>query len=592
MKTRKQIEEKYKWDLSHIYTSDDLVKKDIDLIRTYPEVLSNYKGTLGTKEVCLEFMQKCTEVSKILDRLGEYLSLRVSEDMENTKYLELSSVVEDIAQKISVSVSFEASELLSYGVDYIESLIGDSRFENYKVSLMDFLRNKDHILSEESNIMYNKALKSMGGFESVFSNLDNLDLKFEKAKDSKGKLIEVTQHNIGKLQESKDRELRKNSLLSMSKAYHSVGNTMAANYIGTLQADWFSADVHGFNSTLESELFGDNIPKSVYDNLIKNVNNNLKYLHKYYKLKKKALELDTMYYYDTRVKVSNAKVYKSYEDSVDKVINAMSVLGDEYVEGLKTAINNRWIDVFPCEKKQGGGFCAQIYNPHPYILLNTVEDYNSIGTLSHELGHAMHDYLTAKNVPYELFGHPIFLAEIASTVNEILLFKYLYKNAKSKKEKLMYLENYISDFIGTIYTQTLYSEFEYFAHTLVEKGEPISKDILTNYYKNLQIKYYGKFVKFLPVGAGENWMRIPHFYYCYYVYKYATGMTCAINFATKILNGDKIQLDKYLEFLKTGESDYSINILKKAGVDLETDEPYKVAFNELKWAINEFEKLI
>lgn len=592
MKKRNQIDDKFKWDLTHIYASDEDLKNDIEFLKEQPEKLSYFKGRLGDNVTCYDFFVKSTEVSKVLDRVGAYLSLRTSEDMENMKYIELQSIVGTIAQKISVAVSFEESELLSYGEEYIISLINDEKFKNYVMTLKDFLRNKDHVLSEEKQVMYSKVQKALGGFYDVFSNLDNLDLKFEKAKDSKGKLVEVNQHNYGKLMESKDRELRKNVALSLAKGYHSVSNTLSANYISTLEADWFSSDIHGFTSTLESELFDDNIDKEVYSTLIKNVNNNLNLLHKYYKLKQKALGLKTMYTYDTRVKISNLKVYKSYEDSVEKVINAVSVLGDEYVEGIKKAIGDRWIDVYPCEKKEGGGYCAQLYTPHPYILLNTVEDYRSIGTLAHELGHAMHDYLTAKNVPYELFGHPIFLAEIASTVNEILLFKYLYSTAKSNKEKILYLENYIEDIIGTVYTQTLYSEFEYFAHSLVEKGEPISKDILTNYYKSLLEKYNGKSVKFLNIGAGENWLRIPHFYYCYYVYKYATGMTSAINFSTKILAGDGCVKDKYLNFLKTGLNDYSINILNDAGVDLLEDETYNLVFNEFAWAINELEKLI
>jgi len=268
------------------------------------------------------------------------------------------------------------------------------------------------------------------------------------------------------------------------------------------------------------------------------------------------------------------------------------VLGEDYVKHLNDAISNRWIDVYPCEKKESGGYCCNVYEPHPYILLNTVDDSRSIYTLAHELGHAMHGKLSAECQPYESYDHTIFLAEIASTVNEVLLFKYLYANAKSRNDKIAHLEKYISNIIATIFVQTLYSEFEYYAHSLVEKGEPISKELLNAKYKELTQYYYGKGVKLLPDDVGEGWMRIPHFYRAYYVYKYATGMTAAINFGRKISSGDADTRDKYIKFLQAGSSDYSINILKTAGIDLTTDEPYKVMEDELKWAISELSNLI
>lgn len=592
MKKRSQIEEKYKWNLKHIYESDELLLEDIEKLKTYADKIASYKGKLGNPTKCLEFFVLGTECGKLDEKISVYLLLRLSEDLSNTKYLELESVVSSINKKISCASAFEESELLKYGEKYIRKLMKDERFDKYKLALDNFLRNKDHVLSEKEEEILSKAGKSLGGYSDVFDNLDNLDLKFKDALDSKGKKYEVNQHNYSELLESEDRVLRKNALTSYTEGYHSMCNTISSNYISSVESDWFLADVYKFGSTLESSLFGGNIPSDVYNKLLENVGQNVKQVHRFYNLKKQALGYKDFYFYDRIVPVTKNKQKYDYAKSCEHVIRAMSVLGEEYIEHLSEAINGGWIDVYPCEKKESGGFCCSMFEPHPYVLLNTVNDSRSIYTLAHELGHAMHGKLSAENQPYESYDHTIFLAEIASTVNEVLLFKYLYTTSKNSNEKLAHLEKYISNIIATIFVQTLYSEFEYYAHTLVEGGLPISKDLLNAKYKELTQRYYGKGVKLLPTDIGEGWMRIPHFYRAYYVYKYATGMTSAINFASKIVNGDEQAKEKYLEFLKSGSCDYSVNILKKAGIDLTQDEPYEVMNKELEWAVSEFEKLI
>lgn len=592
MKKRSQIEQKYKWNLSDIYADERELKEDIAKLAKYPEIVASYKGKLKNINKCFEYFELCTEIGKISDKVEVYISLKLSENLEDNKYIELSSIVSNISKNLSVAGSFEEPELVRLGEKYLNKLLKDPRFKDYRMSIKNFIREKDHILAENEEIMLSKAMKSLGGFSDVYDNIDTLDLKFESVKDGKGKTHEVNQHNYSELMESKDRTLRKNAYESYLKGYHGLSNTIATNYISSVEGDWFVADVYRFKSTLEMSLFSTNIDAKVYDKLLENVNNNLSLMHKFYKLKKQALKFDPFYIYDRSVKITNLNEKIKYEDAYEHVISAMSILGDEYVEGLKTARDNRWIDVYPCEKKTTGGFCCNMYTPHPYILLNTVDDSRGIYTLAHELGHAMHGYLSAKNQPYQTHDHTIFLAEIASTVNEVLLFKYLYNESKTKSEKLSHLEKYISNIIATIYVQTMYSEFEYYAHTLVEKGEPVSKDILNAKYKELNVKYYGKSVKFPKEDIGETWMRIPHFYRAYYVYKYATGMSSAINFASKIYSGDKNALDKYLGFLKSGTCDYSYNILKDAGVDLLSDSAYKVVFDEINWALDEFAKLL
>ena len=592
MKKRSEIEDKYKWNLSDIYENDDLLQSDIEKLKTYPSKLASYKGKLKKVNKCLEFFELETEVSKISEKIGVYLLLRLSENKDNRKYLELDSVVSAIDKNISVACAFEECELMACGERYLNKLIRDPRFDSYKMGIDNLIRNRKHILDEKEEVIVSKAGKALGGYSDVFDNIDNLDLKFGDAYDSKKKKHEVNQHNYSELLESEDRVLRKNALISFTEGYHSMCNTISANYISSVESDWFIADVYKFASTLESSLFGGNIPAEVYEKLLINVGENVKYVHKFYNFKKKALGYKDFYFYDRLVSITKNKTKYNYEKSKKIVLEAMSVLGGEYTSYLQEAFDNRWIDVYPCEKKESGGYCCSMYKPHPYILLNTVDDSRSIYTLAHELGHAMHGKLSAVYQPYELYDHTIFLAEIASTVNEVLLFKYLYKNAKDKDEKLSHIEKYISNIIATIFVQTLYSEFEYYAHGLVEKGMPISKELLNDKYKELTQKYYGKGVKLLPTDIGEGWMRIPHFYRAYYVYKYATGMISAINFASNILNDVEGAKDKYLDFLRSGSKDYSINILKNAGVDLQSDEPYKIMSEELKWALKEMESLI
>ncbi len=592
MKKRNQILDKYKWNLDDIYSTIDELKVDIERLRSFPSKFASYKGLLGKKEKCLEYFRLSTEVAKISEKVGVYVGLKLAENLEDMTFVELNSVLSNIGKQISVATAFEEAELIGYGEKYLNKLLEDSRFNDYALGIKDYIRNSAHILPEEQETLISKASRALGGFSDVFDNIDTLDLKFQPAIDGKGKKHEVNDHNYAMLLESKDRVLRKSALESFTAGYHSLCNTISTNYINSVEGDWFIADAYKHDTTLDMALFGENLPREVYTSLLDNVRATVGMVHKFYKLKKKALGYKDFYFYDRLVSITNYKSTMKYEECFDIVIKAMSVLGKEYTDGLKMARDNRWIDVYPCQGKEGGGFCCSMYEPHPYILLNTVDDSSAINTLAHELGHAMHGYLSAKNQSFENYDHTIFLAEIASTVNEVLLFKYLYKKATSKREKIMRLEKYISNIIATIYTQSMYSEFEYFSHTLVEKGEPISKDILNAKYKELLSTYYGKSVKFIKTDIGEGWMRIPHFYRAYYVYKYATGMTSAINFAIKISSGDKDAKDKYLEFLKSGTIDYSINILKKAGVDLLSKEPYQVVAKEMKWALSELEDLL
>lgn len=592
MKKRSQIKEEYIWRTEDIYPSTDDLRKDIEKLKGYIPVLNAFKGKLGDKKLLLKYLQLSEELSIMSEKIGVYISLKLTENLENTEISEIEKVVTAIEQDLSVATSFEESELLSYGYDYLESLKEDKKLKQYALMFDELIRNRDHVLPESEESLVSKSMASISGYSDVYDNITTLDMKFEDAIDSKGKTYECNPSLYSKLITSNDRVLRKSAFESINNGYKSLANTISANFIGSMQGDSFIAKAYKFNSTLDANLFGTNVEELFFTNLLENVSSRANLVKKYYKLKKSALGYKNLYAYDTRVIVSKYNPKYDYEKAFNLVMDAMSVFGEEYVNNLKIAKQERWIDVEPCEKKDSGAACWSEYSVHPYVMLNHNNDMESVYTIAHEMGHAMHDVYSSANQPYHLYSPTIFLAEIASTTNEILLFKYLYKNSKNDKEKLSHIERHIGNIIGTIFTQCLYSDFEYHAHKLVDDGQAISKEILNKLYANAVDKYLGTSIKNSAKDLQTKWMQIPHFYRAFYVYKYATGMISAICFANKISSGDSDTKEKYLQFLMSGSSDYSLNILKKAGVDLMSQEPYEIMESELKWAVSEYEKLI
>ena len=550
-----------------------------------------FKGKLKNPKKCLELFKLEDEIDLEFTNISVYSLLKRSEDVSNQKYVELEVVVANLGDFYMEKSVFIEPELNSLSNKYLNSLIKKAEFKNYAFSLKEVIRNKPYVLSEAEEKIIAKTHKFSGDYSEIFNNFDNVDLKFKDAIDSKGKKHLLTNATYSKLRESKDRELRKSASTNVIDGVKSLSNTIASNYIASVKSDWFYADIRGYKSTLEACLFGGNIDKKVYEKLVDQVHKNIPLLQKYYKIRKKLLKLDQLWSYDLLVPLAKHSVDIEFLDGVEIVKKAVSVLGEDYVSIVQKGIDDRWVDVYPTLNKESGGYnCGVAYNVHPYVLMNFVNNLDGVFTFAHEIGHSAHSYLSNKNQPINLAHFPIFLAEIASTVNEVLLLKYLYNNAKTKQEKVNYLDEYIRMFYSTIFTQTKFSEFEEFAHKLVEEEQPISKEILNNYYASLGDLYDGKIVKKVD-QTGCGWLSIPHFYRSFYVYKYATGMISAISIVKSILDQKIGAKENYLEFLKSGGSDYPLNILKKTGVDLSQDEPYINAFSELKWAISELEKL-
>ena len=591
MKKREDIEEKYKWDLTPIYKSDDEALVDMETLKDRLELVSKYKGSLGNIDKCLEFLDEEQATSKIFNKVGVYLLLKRSEDLEKTKYIEMEDMLSTLGQKYSVATAFSDSEILSYGEEYVMSLINDVRFNDYKLGFIELLRGRKHVLNEAEETIVSLTSKAMGQYNEVFENTNVVDMKFDPAIDSKGKKRELNHDTFSLYMEDHDRILRKSAFEKLYKSYMDRANIFASNYLGSLYADCFYSKVYKYDSVLGESLFSDNIPESLYLKLVEQVEKHTPLLHKYFKLKKKIMGVKSLEYYDLYVSICDYNKKFKYEEGVEVVKQAVAPLGQDYVALIDRAVRERWLDVYPNKNKDSRCYSCGLYGVHPYVLLHDTGDMESVFTLAHELGHAMHSYFSDNTQVYTLADYSIFNAEIASTTNEVLLLKYFYNQAKTKKEKIYYLDRYLKMFKSTIYRQTMFSQFEHFAHTKVENDEPLSKQTMVDYYAELNKKYQGPAVKPCKEISYE-WTRIPHFYRPYYVYKYSTGLISAICIASNILNDTPNAKENYREFLKAGGSDYPTNILKIAGVDLTEDAPYEIAFKEMKWALDELENLI
>ena len=580
---------KFKWNLTDIYPTIDLWNKDFEWLNDNCDKFSTFKGKLNDKKILKEYNDFSRDYIDKLEKVFLYTFLNHDVDLKNSVYLEQRSMIENLETKLSSITAYVSPELASYSNEYLQELINDEDFKNHKMEYQSIIDNKKHILSEKEENIMSLMSSFSSGFSNIFDSLTESDMKFDPIIVN-GKEEKLTEEKLSLYLTNSDREVRRQAFKNIYKTYGQFAFTISNAYIYNVKMNSFDLKLRNYNSLLQASLEGNKIPESVYYNLIKNVSNNVNLLHKYYEIMKKKLNLEDFSFYDTYVSLfDEPKIKYDVETQFETIKKALSVLGEDYVDNLDFALSQHWIDAYSDDNKAGGGYNIAVYNSHPYILLNDNENYNSMSTMAHELGHAMHSFYSNANQPSELASYSIFVAEVASTVNEILLSKYMIKNAKTEEEKFYYIDQYIKTIKGTVFRQTMFSEFEDFAHKLCENNQPLSQKILDDKYLELNHKYFGDAVK-IDESLKHEWLRISHFYRPYYVYKYATSFTVACYIVNSILNNEPNALENYKTLLKSGGNDWPNEILKKVGVDLSTDAPYISMFEDLENLIKEVDK--
>ncbi|MEW5922549.1 MAG: oligoendopeptidase F [Candidatus Zixiibacteriota bacterium] len=592
-KTRDQIEAKYKWNLDDFFPSDAAWEETYKYLEGFIPGVESYRGKLGeSPQTIVECLKMSDSISSTAHRLYVYANLKYDEDQRVSAYQEMSTRVRMLYSQVGQSTSYIEPEILEIPNETLQSFLNSGSLGIYKFYIEDLLRKKAHILSAEQEEILALSGPVASSPSKIFQMVDNADIKFPNVKDEDGNEIELTRGRYSRLLESKNREVRREVSEAYNSAYQGYVNTLGATLAASVNGDIFYTKARGYNSCLENSLDGNNIPTGVFHSLIETVNNNLQPLHKYTTVRKKALGVDTLFGFDMYVPlVEDVKLEYTYDEAIKMVKEALQPLGKEYQKGLDKILNSRWVDVYETPGKETGAYSWGTYSVHPIMLLNFSGSLNDVFTLAHELGHAMNSYYTYQNEPYQYAGHSLFCAEVASTVNEALMVKYMMKRVQTREEKLYLVNHYIDQIMGTFYTQTWFSEFERDIHDVVEKGGALSSDSMRKMYRELYEKYYGPDY-FIPEGRDLGCLRIGHFYRQFYVYQYATGYAAAELIAKKIMEGQPGATEAYLTFLKTGSSDYPINILKKAGVDMTTTEPYENVINTFGKLVDQYESLL
>ena len=592
-KLREEISNEYKWDLEAIYKNkeefeDELkkIEQEIDKIDKYNDILMESSSNL------LECLELDTNISRRLSKAHTYANCYFDSDTGNASYQEMLGKVNNLYQKYSEKISFIEPSILKCDYNTIQKYMEESpKLKSYERNLKEIYRFKKYILSDNEEKIISNLEKALDSSSTTYESLTDTDMTYGNIIDENGESVELTDSNYNKYIKSNDRRVRKEAFDELYRVYSNFKNTICSTIKGNIEANTSIAKIRGYNSSIEASLFSDNIDVSVYNNLIDTVSNNLSSLFKYYDLKKKILGLDEMHLYDTYVSIINEKPREyTFDEAKELVKKALSVLGDKYINDLNNAFTEKWIDIYNNKGKRGGAYSGGSYDTYPYVLLNFESTLNDVSTLAHELGHSMHSYYSRLNNSYQNSNYKIFVAEVASTVNELLLSKYLLKNTSDKREKLIILNNLLDLFKATIFRQTMFAEFEKNIYEKHEKGEILTAELLCNDYYELNKKYFGNSV-YVDDEIKYEWERIPHFYYYFYVYKYATGLSAACYIVNGILSGSKDALDNYLKFLTLGGSMDPLDELKVAGIDMTKPEAILSAIHMFDEILEEFEQL-
>jgi len=588
---RSEVPQEHRWKLEDLYSNEQAWDAEYSQVKKLIGEIAGYQGKLKDADAIARCFALDDEISLLTERLYVYANMRHHEDMAAPKYQALSDKSKKLGVEVGEATSFITPEILSLSEGQLTELIADSSLAKYKRSLEEMLRRKPHTLSKNEEALLAQVGNVSQAPGTIFGMLNNADLKFPKIKNEQGEEVELTHGRYIQFLESKNRDVRREAFQAMYDTYGKWRNTLAATLNANVTKNQFYAKARNYPSALEMSLFGDNIPQSVYDNLISTIHEFLPLMHRYMELRKKLLKLDELHMYDLFAPlVEEFDLNITYEEAKKTVYDSLSPLGDNYRKVLQEGFDGGWIDIYENQGKRSGAYSWGAYGTHPYVLLNHNDNLNSMFTLTHEMGHALHSYFSDESNEYRDAQYTIFLAEVASTLNEALLMDYLLSKSTDPKEKMYLLTYYADQFRTTVFRQTMFAEFEKIIHAKAEQGEALTPQELSSIYYDLNVKYYGEGMV-VDKDIEMEWARIPHFYTSFYVFKYATGFSAATSFAKQILDEGQPAVDRYLGFLKSGGKDYSINILKKAGVDMSSPEPIRQAMSVFEGLIEQMEQL-
>ena len=589
---RSEISDEYKWSVKDLYSSDELWNNDYEKALKSTQEKSSFEGcVMDSADTLADALSESEKDDYITERLYVYAFMRYYEDTSDGTYQQMSGKAQMLAVKMSEKYSFLVPEIMAADDDKVARFLDSDKIKPYRHLLCDMLAKKEHTCSQKEEKLLAMASQMADSPSDIFSKFNNADVKFGKVHDEYGEEKELTSAGFSVFMESRDRNVRKEAFYALYRQYKSYINTLAASYYGNVKQAVFFANARNYESTLQMYLSGSFIPESVYTNLIDTVNNNLDKMHDYVSLRKKTLGVDELHFYDIYAPLTSDYTVKvSYENAKETVLDALKILGDDYVSQVKKGYESGWVDVYENDGKRSGAFSWGAYGTHPYIFLNYTETLNDIFTLIHETGHAMHTYYSNETQPYTYAGYKIFVAEVASTCNEVILIDYLLKHSRSDEEKKYLYGHYLEQFKGTLFRQTMFAEFEMITHRMAQDGEVLNAESLCGTYKKLNEKYFGKDMV-IDEEIAYEWARIPHFYTPFYVYQYATGFSAAVAIATKIINGDKEVLHGYREFLKGGSSMHPIELLSLCKIDMSKPDVIQDALNVFGSLIEDFKKI-
>lgn len=594
VKTRDQIEEAFQWDLKALFESDEAFEAAYQEAEESLKELSQFQGKLSEgAEVLSEALDTLLATQRKVSNLGVYAHLKNDQDQTNSKYQVFDAQTSQLYSKYAQAAAYVQPELLAIPQEELDQMIASNqRLQELSQLLDDFTRYRAHVLPQEQELLLASASEIFSSASKNFGLMNNADFVFPSIKDSEGNDVQLTHSIYGKLLESTDRRVRKDTFQAFYTVYNQFANTLANTLSTQIKTNNYFAKVRGFKSARERALFDNNIPEAVYDTLLDTVGERLDLLHQYVELRKELLAIEDLEMYDMYTPLLGEPALSfTYEEAKEITLKALAPMGEEYLAIIKEAFDDRWIDVYENKGKRSGAYSSGTYDSKPYILMNWQDNLNNLYTLVHELGHSAHSYLTHQNQAYEYGDYSIFLAEIASTTNENLLTSYLLDTYEDVEVRRYVINHFLDGMKGTVYRQSQFAEFEHFMYEQDAAGQPLTDEFLSENYGRINAKYYGEAVN-SDSEIKKEWSRIPHFYYNYYVFQYATGFAAATYFANKIYSGDQETLNKYLAFLKSGSSQYAIDTMKTAGLDMTQKDYISEALDVFEARLEEFQSLL